>query len=84
MFTARHECPNCNTTVTDWSARCPKCRFHPDSDREYFNRAQHDVALIARYRTESKSQRARATATTNERQEWRRFLPTWLRRPSIA
>jgi hypothetical protein len=46
MFDLDTECPVCSTPVTDWSCCCPKCRYHPDS----YNRAQDDVALIARFR----------------------------------
>ena len=69
MFTVgRNFCPVCLEPVTDWSARCPRCRYHPDSCDSY-NRAQEDVALVARYRAPSPESR------TNR---WRRLLPAWL------
>src|SRR5207244_8258196 len=45
MFNFQTQCPVCFTAVADWTSRCPKCRYHPDS----YNRAQDDVAMIARY-----------------------------------
>jgi predicted amidophosphoribosyltransferase len=60
MFNFRTLCPVCFTDVANWASRCPKCHYHPDS----YNRAQDDVALIARYRTHDGA--------------WRRHLPTWL------
>ena len=82
MFDFRQECPVCSTRVTDWSARCPKCRFHPDCDPQPYNRAQDDVAMVARYRRPS-----RAVASHNLADQgsgWRRLLSTWLRRPGVA
>ena len=63
MFNFRNFCPVCLEPVTDWSTRCPRCHYHPDS----YNRAQDDVALIARYRL-----------LDNDGRRWRRFLPAWL------
>jgi predicted amidophosphoribosyltransferase len=60
MFNFQTLCPVCLTDVTSWASRCPKCHYHPDS----YNRAQDDVALIARYRANDGA--------------WRRHLPTWL------
>jgi hypothetical protein len=62
MFNFRTLCPVCFTDVTSWASRCPKCHYHPDS----YNRAQDDVALIARYHAPSWDG------------AWRRYLPTWL------
>ena len=71
MLTFRTVCPLCLTSVNDWTARWPKCHYHPD----HYNRAQDDVALIARYRTphHHESPAGAADAST-----WRRFLPAWL------
>ena len=63
MFTFRNFCPVCLESVTDWSVRCPRCHYHPDS----YNRAQDDVALVARYR-----------APASDARRWRRLLPAWL------
>ncbi len=63
MFNFRNFCPVCLESVTDWSTRCPRCHYHPDS----YNRAQDDVALVARYRLPD-----------NDGRRWRRFLPAWL------
>ena len=77
MFTMHRQCPVCHTAVTDWSARCPKCRYHPDcDDRDCYNRAQDDVALLVRCHSP-----ASARGNPDARPSWRRFLPEWLRRP---
>ena len=76
MFTPRTECPLCHTPVNDWSSRCPRCRYHPDcDDRDCYNRAQDDVALIARY----PGAHPAAGGTTSSDEGWRRFVPAWLR-----
>ncbi len=71
MFTFRTNCPVCFTEVTDWDNRCPKCRYHPDS----YNRAQDDVALVARYGCPPHCDQ---TTSPSDGRTWRRFLPTWL------
>ena len=71
MFEFQTHCPVCFTAVADWSARCPKCRYHPDS----YNRAQDDVAMVARYRSFPPEAAEGADAAGNS---WRRFLPVWL------
>ena len=81
MSTPRHQCPVCHAPVTDWSARCPKCRYHPDcDDRDCYNRAQDDVALIVRSHARHDPRGRNATAAP----AWRRFVPEWLRRPGVA
>ena len=76
MSTHRDECPVCHTEVSDWSSRCPRCRYHPDCDnRDCYNRAQDDVALIARYPGLRASQETRP---------WRRLLPALLRRHPLT
>ena len=72
MFTLRTECPVCFTPVTDWSCCCPKCRYHPDS----YNRAQDDVALVARFYPWPRD--PAPAAPTGGAAGWRRLLPTWL------
>lgn len=80
MFTTNRQCPVCHTAVTDWSARCPRCRYHLDcDDRDCYNRAQDDVALLVR--CHARPVRAAARGHGDEAQTWRRFLPEWLRRP---
>jgi hypothetical protein len=77
MFTHRDECPVCRTEVSDWSSRCPKCRYHPDcDDRDCYNRAQDDVALIARYPVKPRGSHARHS--------WRQLLPSLLRRRAVT
>jgi hypothetical protein len=80
MFSFRQECPVCSTRVTDWSARCPKCRYHPDCDPRPYNRAQDDVAMIVRY------PRPQRHASHNVAGDggWRRLVSAWLRRPGVA
>ena len=78
MFSTRNECPVCHTAVTDWAARCPKCRYHPDCDPQPYNRAQDDVALIARYGSDRKPSPAAPVG------EWRRRLPSLFRWPTVA
>ena len=79
MATTRERCPVCHNTVTDWSSRCPKCRYHPDcDDRDCYNRAQDDVASVVRYDFDIVSRRASPTAA------WRRRVPSWLRRPDVT
>jgi hypothetical protein len=70
MFKFQIQCPVCFTAVADWSARCPKCRYHPDS----YNRAQDDVAMVARY----DSYPPELAGTDAAGNSWRRFLPIWL------
>ena len=85
MFTTSEQCPLCHATVTDWSARCPKCRYHPDcDDRDCYNRAQDDVALLARYSTTERAAPAAPRAATADGHSWRRLVPGWLRRPGFA
>ena len=80
MFTNAEQCPVCNTTVTDWTSRCPKCRYHPDcDDRDCYNRAQDDVASVVRYDYLTNC-RPGSTNTT----AWRRLVPSWLRRPGVT
>jgi hypothetical protein len=87
MFTASAsgacvECPACRATLTDWSARCPKCRYHPDcDDRDCYNRAQDDVAMLLRYDAAPRVRRAPATGLGHA---WRRLLPAALRRPGAS
>ena len=86
MFSFRSECPRecpvCSARVTDWSTRCPKCRYHPDCDPRPYHRAQDDVAMIARYRpVKSPTVRVQARGAGSD---WRRLLPPWLRGPSAA
>lgn len=87
MFTAsvsgaRVECPACHATLTDWSARCPKCRYHPDcDDRDCYNRAQDDVALMLRSHVAPEPPPAGAPASGHS---WRRFLPPMFRPPGAA
>ena len=69
MFSQRPACPVCSTLVADWSARCPRCGYHPDC----YNRALDDVALVARYR------RPAPVAPADGRSGWRRLLPARLR-----
>ena len=75
MFTFHRQCPVCLTRVTDWSTRCPKCRYHPDCDHHPYNRAQDDVAMVARYRP---------AVPPADHTAWRRLVPTWLRRPGVT
>lgn len=79
MFSSRQECPVCSTRVTDWSARCPKCRYHPDCDPQPYNRAQDDVAMIARY-----PRLPHEPSHVGNGSTWRRLVSTWLRRPGVA
>jgi hypothetical protein len=72
MLTFRTQCPVCFTDVANWGSRCPKCHYHPDS----YNRAQDDVAMVARYGNAPQS-----AASTNGA-PWRRFLPSWLGGPA--
>ena len=77
MFTHTQQCPHCNATVTDWSARCPKCRYHPDcDDRDCYNRAEDDVAILARYVTTANE----PNEPTSVGRAWRRLLPAWAHR----
>lgn len=82
FFTTHRQCPVCHTVVTDWSARCSKCRYHPDcDDRDCYNRAQDDVALLVRCHAPPAPR-----GTPDEGHSWRRFLPEWFRRtgtPSV-
>ena len=50
MFNANELCPQCRTQVTNWERRCPRCQYHPDSNKHDYNRALDDVALVACYR----------------------------------
>ena len=81
MFSFRRECPVCSTRVTDWSTRCPKCRYHPDCDPQPYNRAQDDVAMVVRYR---RPEPRRAHKTAGDGSPWRRLVSTWLRRPTAV
>jgi hypothetical protein len=81
MFSFPRECPVCSTRVTDWSTRCAKCRYHPDCDRRPYNRAQDDVAMVARYRRPTRAASHDTVATGGA---WRRLVWTWLRRPGLA
>ena len=77
------ECPTCHATLTDWSARCPRCRYHPDcDDRDCYNRAQDDVALLLRYDAAPRTRPPAATAGLGH--AWRRFLPATLRRLGVS
>ena len=80
MFTFHRQCPVCLTRVTDWSTRCPKCRYHPDCDPRPYNRAQDDVAMVARYRPPFRVT-SQNVATEGA---WRRLVSTWLRPPGVA
>ena len=67
---AHVQCPACHATLTDWSARCPKCRYHPDcDDRDWYNRAQDDVAFVFRCHTTASPEASAAQASA-----WRRFF----------
>ena len=80
MFTPRIECPLCHTPVNDWSSRCPRCRYHPDCDtRDCYNRAQDDVAMIARFPAAQQPAAAPGAAPAGPDEGWRRFVPAWLR-----
>jgi hypothetical protein len=83
MFSFRRECPVCSTSVTDWSTRCPKCRYHPDCDPQPYNRAQDDVAMLVRY-GRAESPRTPVVALPGEGRGWRRIVPAWLRGPGVA
>ena len=87
VYDARVQCPSCRATLTDWSARCPRCRYHPDcDDRDCYNRAQDDVALLLRLDAAPRSRPAvsdgRGPAGCDH--SWRRFLPAPLRRLGVS
>ena len=73
MFWTDCECPVCAAQVTDWSSRCAKCGYHPDCSNGY-NRAQNDVALLAR----SATRFGGTPAGMQHASRWRRHLPAWL------
>ena len=81
MFSFPRQCPVCSASITDWSTRCPKCRYHPDCDRPPLGRALDDVALVARYRQANPTS---AAAPGSGHHAWRKLLTTWFRRPGIA
>ena len=81
------ECPACQATLADWSARCPRCRYHPDcDDRDCYNRAQDDVALLLRYDAAPRIRPGAAPGREQAGREysWRRFLPAALRRLGVS
>jgi hypothetical protein len=76
MFRFQTQCPVCFNVVDNWSARCPRCRYHPDScNRDSCSRAQDDVAMIARYGSFPPDDAGGADAAPGS---WRRLLPVWL------
>jgi hypothetical protein len=79
MFKFQTQCPVCFSAVADWTARCPKCRYHPDSyNQDLHTRAQDDVAMIARYRGFAPDATEGAEGADTTGGSWRRFLPAWL------